>query len=307
MISCGRYLLLGVVLGYASLFANSQVTDVAQKIDQRLSAYGPVPVTRVIQVPRKETQCHGGGREGERICGDVTVYEGKPQTTNELMHAANIRIVKSGDLQFGTQTKHELPDHLTVDDFLARNCTPNPASPSFTVSTSFQRTASVAISKSVTHTMTYGMNVSAKLSDVFTVGGNLTIADSGTSGTVNTTGSSSTVTQTRSGTQAVPANTFLVIELRTWPVQYTVPFSTTVTVDADLSANDRGYQHLSDIINEKIRTFTIAGTIEAADASKGDLVFFNIPFDKTKCPTPNAVSTVPHFKTPLGTKLMQMR
>jgi hypothetical protein len=120
---------------------------------------------------------------------------------------------------------------------------------------------------------------------------------------VNTTGSSNTVTQTRSGSQSVPAHTFLVIELQTWPVHLTVPFQTNVVIDADLIPNDKGFAHLSNILDEGKRTFPISGTIEADDASSGQLVFFNEPYDSTKCPQAGRLATVNRYRPSATVKL----
>ena len=49
---------------------------------------------------------------------------------------------------------------------------------------------------------------------------------------------------------SAPANTFLVLELETWPIRLKVPFSTTVVIDADLNQNDKGYRRLSDVLTK---------------------------------------------------------
>jgi hypothetical protein len=93
-----------------------------------------------------------------------------------------------------------------------------------------------------------------------------------------------------------------MIELQTWPVHYTVPFDAVATIDADLSANDKGYKRLSDILNETQRTFPISGTLEAEDASSGALVFYDLPYDQSKCPAVSApvfTSFTPTKKTKL--------
>jgi hypothetical protein len=258
----------------------SQVTNVAAKVASALKAYGPVPVTRIDQIPRKETHCHsdysGGETHGRIVCETQTVYDPKSSTANQILEASSIRIVTAGDLVFGSMTKHELPDHVQVDSNLATNCSAEVASQTFTVSEAFQRTASISFSQSVSHTTTYGMNVGVKISDVFSLGGNVSFGENSTSGTVTATGSSNTVTVTRTGTQSLPPKTFLLIQLKVWPVQYTIPFKTTVTVDADLTPNDKGYQHLSQIVPIEKRSFPISGKIEADDASQGVLEFDDV-------------------------------
>jgi hypothetical protein len=163
----------------------------------------------------------------------------------------------------------------------------------------------VALSHSITHTSGGGISVSASFAG-FGATGNISFSDGSTTGTVTTDGTQATVQETRQAAQAVPAHTFLMIELRTWPVQLTVPFNATATIDADLSRNDKGYQHLSDILSEADRTFPISGTLEADDASSGTLVFYDLPYDSSQCPDGSGASPgIPNFKPNKKTKLTQ--
>jgi hypothetical protein len=54
------------------------------------------------------------------------------------------------------------------------NCSAAQASQTFTGSTSFQRTGSISLSKAMTNAESYGVNVSAKTSVVFTIGARIT-------------------------------------------------------------------------------------------------------------------------------------
>ena len=305
-----RFSFLVLVLAACAQPGFSQVTDVAQKVADALTAYGALPVTTTIQIPRTVHVCRTIGPIGEshqshQVCQDQTVYDPKTTTTNTVVTASNIRVIKSGELTYGATSSHELPDHLIVGDYLARNCTADPATPTFTVTTIFQRTASVALSHSISHTISAGMSVSAKFAG-FGATGNISFTDGSTSGNVTTDGSTISVQETRTGSQAVPPHTLLMIELQTWPVQLTVPFSATATIDADLSRNDKGYQHLSDILNEAERTFPISGTLEADDASSGTLVFDDLAYDPSRCPDgSNTAGGIPAFKPDNKTKLTQ--
>jgi hypothetical protein len=175
----GPRVLVTLIVLSGNLFSFAQATDAAQKVSDALTGFGPVPITIVTQVPRVTTVCHSEdvpGTDRRRIvCGNRTVYDPVTKTSNQILTAANIRVVKADQLVFGEMTRHDLPDRLTVDDFLAQNCTPDPATPSFSVSTSFQRSASLAFQQSITHTVTYGVNVTAKLTDVWSVGGNISL------------------------------------------------------------------------------------------------------------------------------------
>jgi hypothetical protein len=140
--------------------------------------------------------------------------------------------------------------------------------------------------QSVTHAQGASVNVGFKFGPVFSAGGSVSVNDGTTQSTTTTTSGGNTVTTTRSGSQSVPSKKFLLIQLETWPVYYTVSFRTSVTVDGALSDNDKGYRHLSDIFSEAERTFSVSGVITADDASSGVLAFYDVPYDATKCSAP---------------------
>jgi hypothetical protein len=62
-----------------------------------------------------------------------------------------------------------------------------------------------------------------------------------------------------------------------------VSFSCDVVVDADLSANDEGYTHYSDLFPESSRTYTIKGYLIADDCSAAEIL--NLPAVVTKTMT----------------------
>lgn len=83
----------------------------------------------------------------------------------------------------------------------------------------------------------------------------------------------------------LPVQTAEAVEAFTYPIHYSAPFHTTVTVDADLNVNDKGYVHLSDIISVDQRTFPINGTIYAVDAAVANGYNWDIPYVAASCPT----------------------
>jgi Aerolysin toxin len=285
----------------------SQVTDVSQSVATALNQFGPVPVTSTVQTPTQQQACRmqRAGPDGVmiQVCNTVTVMVSSQVTNSSILQASNIRVATTNPIVYGTPVSQEIPSQMTVDDYLARNCTSTPATPTFTVSTAFQRTASISLSQTISHTTTVGVSVKAGFGG-FGASGSLSFADGSASATVDASGTSTTVTTTRTGSQAVPADTFLDIELQTWPVHYTVPFNTTAIVDADLSANDKGYTLLSDILDQAHRTFPVSGTIEANDASSGNLVFYDLPFQQSLCPSAsNQTQGLAHYRPATNTKL----
>jgi hypothetical protein len=297
----------------------SQVTDVSQKVAAALMAYGPVPVTTTTQSPRTVQLCHnenyghgshGTGDFGTRsVCVNQTVYDPVTATSNAVLTASNIQVIKSDPISYSPLIRTELPDKLIVGDSLATNCTPDQATLGYSLSTTFQRNASVSLTQTISHTNTVGVSVTTGISSVygdFHVTGSLSFADGTSSAAMQTNGTTTTVQEQRSGSQAVPAHTMMMIELRTWPVRFTAPFSTTVVVDGDLSQNNKGYKRLSDILPESQRTFPISGKLEADDASEANLVFYDLRYDPKLCPT-GAVNgaVVPGFKPDKKLKMTQ--
>ena len=239
-----RYIPLVVCCTVASFLPTlgfAQTTDLNVKVATLLTAYGPVPATNIVNVSHTQNVCrfdgpvhcrpHGGECDPTQECHNETTVTPQPQTNNSVLTATSITITRSDPVTYGAATETELPKELIVANFLAENCTPNSATPAFTLSTTFQTTSSISLSTSVTHASNSSLNVGFKFGEALSVGGSVSYTDGTTSSNTIISGGGTTVQTTRSGSQAVPANTFLMIQLQTWPVQYTVPFSTTVTVD----------------------------------------------------------------------------
>jgi hypothetical protein len=145
----------------------------------------------------------------------------------------------------------------------------------------------------VSHARSNQINFSAKITDAVTLGGNIQITDTATTGQVNTNTYQQTIQRTDGVTWQFSPETAHGVRLETWPVHYTAPFHTTATVDADLSANDKNYQHLSDIIPERARTFSISGTIGFVDAADGVAEDFDLPFIAKTCPPGAGIVEIP--------------
>jgi hypothetical protein len=286
-------------------------TDIPQKIAQALKEYGAVAVTRIVAVPRQETHCRAsiasrGGAVAGGLCSTVTVYDQTPQHPMEILTASNIRVVNSTPLTFGQQAQTQLIDQLLVKEALVQNCSATlQNSAQVTLTDTFQRSTSVQVTKSVTTTANFSINFGLSLTKAFKIGGTLTSGRSETEGTSNTVGSSDTVTNTSTATVTLPKQTAEVAILQMYPTQFVVPFTATVTVEADLSQNDAGKTLLSQLLDANARTFDIAGTIQAIDASDSSTTFADVAFDPAKCPANSTgVVVVTPFKpdTPLTPK-----
>jgi hypothetical protein len=297
----GFFLLLALGSVFFSSAAQGQVnTDIPQKVAEALTAHGPVPVTHIVSVPRTEKQCkasiasRGGAIPGGN-CFDVTVYSQQTQHVQEVLNATNIRVVESSSLAFGPPVQTTLVDQLIVKELLVQNCSASiPGTQQGTLTESFQRTESVSVSESLSNSTSYSMNYNLNLTPAFKVGGSVTIGESRTTGTSSTSGSSDTVMVSQSESQTIPKTTAEVAILEMYPIQYIVPFRATVTVEADLSQNDAGYQLLSSLVDPLSRTFKVVGTITATDASDGSLIWADIPFNPGLCPkAANGIISIP--------------
>lgn len=265
-------------------------TNIPDKVKQALEMYGPVAVTRIVAVPRSETHCNAsiasrGGAIPGGNCFTKTVYDQKPQQFMEVLTATNIRIVNNSPIQFGQLAQKELVDQLIVKEGLVQNCgTMTQNSTQVTLTETFQRSTSVQVTKSVTNTTSDSMNFTLNLSKAFKIGGTLTIGQSETNGTSNTVGSSDTNTNSGTATiQNLPPQKAEVVIMQVYPTQFAVPFSATVTAEADLSKNDAGKTLLSQILDPESRTFQIEGVIQAVDASDSVTLYADVAYDQHRC------------------------
>lgn len=296
--------LCAVVLIAVDAFA--QDTDAAAQVQNLLNTYGPVPFTHQIPHTQNQTTCHtmpchaptGDMCYPGQICNTYPVTTYTPQTDTNVLAASNIQIISSTPLTFDPLAQTSLTDQLFVSGVVSYGCSTVTTGESMQLSISFVRTASIAISQSITHTQQESLSVGWKLSDQITLGGSVTVGTQASSGTIDTTSYAQTVT--RSVTASIPALTYgeaVRQEIGVWPVTDTATFHATVTIDADLSPNDRGLRKLSDIFGISKRTFPITGTIAFTDASDGVVVPADVPFDSLICTNHTGIVTVPYQPT----------
>jgi hypothetical protein len=60
-----------------------------------------------------------------------------------------------------------------------------------------------------------------------------------------------------------------------------------------LNANGKNYQHLSEVIPERARTFPISGTIGFVDAADGEAADFDLAFNAKTCAPGAAIVEIP--------------
>jgi hypothetical protein len=271
----------------------AQDTDLNQKVADMLNGFGPVPVTTMISIPHQEQVCHRttcsgrrGGECGDDICHAETRYTSQPKTTSQVLSASNIRPIKVGDITWGTLTQTQIPDKIYVDNSETENCSgaANPLTHSSTLTVQFARTATTQLQHSVTHIQGQQIGLDSGGLLPFKVSAQLSFSQQTLSSTTTIDSTQQTVTRAHTQSVTVPAGSHTIVQLRVWPVRYTLPFSTTIIIDSDVSPNDKGYKTLADIFPDPAtRTFSITGIVQADDASEGDVVQMSAPYDPALC------------------------
>jgi hypothetical protein len=276
-------LCLLVICCVQAAFSQTENTDLSQKISDALTKYGQVPVTRQKLVPTKIKECHES-RSGACIGSyDVVINRPVLVTTNELLTVTNVTLMFVNNIAFDKAVRTELPDQGVANVDSYQNCLSNGISQQFTLQQSFQRNVSFQVTHSVTNSSSAEIGFTYKGIPKFDISGKITIGHSETNTEAHTTGTQDTVTRTRSTTIPLQPKQTVFAALKVWPVRFAIPFRVSVRVEADLSKNDNGLQHLSDILNETQRTFDISGILDATDASEGKLVVYDVPFDPNEC------------------------
>jgi hypothetical protein len=268
--------LLAILLVSGSLTSNAQNVDAAAQIQGLLNKYGKVPYTHLVPHPTRMTSCQGPGAASPPICVSFVVSVNKLQTDQVILTPSNIKIISAAPVTMGPLTTTSLPTEPVVDLQEFVNCASVTNNQGINLAVAFTRSTSLQISHSVTNTASYSTNFGIKVS-VFSFGGSLTFGNSATDGQIDTKGTQMTVTRTSTMNVTLAQNQSVAAKLEVWPVVYTQDFQTTVTIDADLSPNDK-FHHLSEIYPDPAsRTFPVGGTITITDGSNGVSQTYNDP------------------------------
>ncbi len=291
----------------------AQTTNLKEEVNAALANYGPVPVTVLKQIPHTQTVCgppmpRGPDHIPYQHCVQQTYYTSQSNTEKKPLVASNITILNVEPLSWGTIIATQLPDEVYADSAWGQACenSPGPLTAGYNLTVSVSRTATIQLSKSVTHTQSQSVNFGVSAFKIFRIGGQLSFGEQVTEGRVDIDSNQKTVTYSHSDNWSVPPGKAAVVQLKAWAIRYTIPFTTTVTIDADLSANDLGFKHLSDVLKEPAkRTFSIAGTIETTDASEAHYVEYGAPYDPSQCSQLDLRPVKPGFAPPKTLHLLE--
>lgn len=132
--------------------SGATTTDAAQTIEKLLTALGPIPWTHTESVQKTCIQLDGpdDGRSG--ALSAIPCVEPGTVVSKGILKASNIHIIKSEPIVFDPIVRTEAPDHLVTSTAAWANCSEQlTANETETLSVSFQRSSSIAISNSFSH------------------------------------------------------------------------------------------------------------------------------------------------------------
>jgi hypothetical protein len=273
---------IGGVIDSGGAFADAgadapKIVDVAQAIRYSLEKFGPVPWTHNYQA-MCTTEIVDPARTEAYPCE-------KKATTMAVLIAGDIRISKSQPITFDKAQVAELPTLLHSAMSALQNCsthTKNAHSEELEVA--FSRVAKAAVTGTVVNAGSSRLNFSWAPSEQLSILGGVSITDAKTIVETDSDGSNMHITRRAKARISMPAQSAVALEVDTWPVTYGARFHTSITVDADLSPNDKKYHHLSDVLSEEQRTFELTGKISVVDAVGARPTSWDIPFNAQLCP-----------------------
>jgi hypothetical protein len=269
--------------------ASQTYTNVSEVVKKLLTTYGPVDVAVTTYIPSTEQRCTLQGRGVDAIerCKTIPIQIPQTKTEKQILTARNVSIVSNTPVAFGDVKYTKFPDEVLPAFTSYFNCVDAKQNPpadqkNASLSISYTRSVSSTITNGITNTSskTLGFNWSntggfgldgASVSNTWGITGSITTGEQSTTSTATTTGDSTTISRQDGNTISIPPLTQATLEFYIYKIGIVIPFSTTVTIDAELSPNVKGSAHLSDIIPDVVsRTFTIQGTITTEDGSRGD-------------------------------------
>ena len=286
-------LLAYTVAGFLTHCAVGQNVDATVQAQNLVSLNGEVPYTHTVSTTETIIGCsnpHPTEASPVNMCLPFTFKQNGSQVDQVIPTVSNVRIISTTPVMLEPLVRTELPSDPTVASQEFVNCGGVNTQQSMNLSVNFQRSTSVALSHSVTNSKSLTVSVGFK-AGVFSAGASATIGQSTTDGSVDTTGIQMAVQRTSALAVTLAKGQGVVGQLEVWPVTYSQVFHTNVTIDADLSANDK-YSHLSDMFPDPIkRTFPVSGTVVATDGSDGKTLSYDDPITPDITPVTSASGT----------------
>ena len=264
------------------------ITDGQQTVENLLKAFGPVPYTHSVDV---QSQCKDYDPNTMTWSYSPCLVTETVTTNAPLSLTGTPTLTQNGNVSYGALITQSSPDKVYSDSVVVENCldTNLTSVSDKTLSLSISVTSSTTITQGISHVIGGSVTVRADPKILGSGFGGLDTTFS-YSETVSTSTAQSTG-QTQSWTDSVtihvpppPPKSAYVGILRATLLSGQVPFTVAGVLDAPVSANDRGYAHISDFLSELQRTATIAGVLNVPAVAE-DQAIPAIPttFDPSQC------------------------
>ena len=280
------------------------VTDLPTLVSSLLTTFGSVPHTTATTVTTTVCLPHMLG-QANPVCNTVQ-HAGPPQTVQQVMTATNLRMI-TGQPTFGQPTQTAFPDQMTAWDIEQINCGDGSATATVNFSTTVQHSSTVGLTQSLTSSTQF--SVSFSTGSLAGVGGpsvtaGMSFGNSATNATATTDLTSLSDARGAQAGYTLPTKGAIVGMFEVWPINFSLPFSMTVTVDGDLSPNDKNYATLAQIFTPAQRTVSVTGIIQVTEASQGQVVWYTPPdFNVvTTCAGQTGIVKIP-YTPPAGAKI----
>ena len=260
------------------------VTNLDEKVKDLLMKRGRVPYTHKVEQPVHLKRNCGIIQP----CDYVRVVK---RTEQVYLTASNYKMSVKGETKFNSRKDTPLKADQEVLSQHFRNCDlVKDGTMALAISTAVAHTITATLTKQAALAEGGSFGISGGIPGFATLSGSLTITKTDTKMDAKADALAKTDTRSTTDTKTVGPMTLMTAFFILWPIKSEIPFHVTATIDADLSGNDKGWMHLSDIYSVDDRKFPIDGIITVTQASDGDVEFKPKPLTPAECSAPEVAN-----------------
>ncbi|WP_171136506.1 hypothetical protein [Ruegeria sp. HKCCC1038] len=278
------------------------LTDVRAVFEDAARARGPVPLRVKVEIPRCRRVCDymfsepsepntisqstSTEKTTPQFCWDDCWTEEKWETRQIGLSVGEIAPTSVGPIEFGQPDFSAFPQQPFYSGLIAQNCssTVTDGRVSQSMSSSISVADSYGMTKSVTNTRGFTLDLRYVNPSFGSVGGAVQFSNSVTHSQSRTTTEARNLSATATAAFGVPPKGSAVAAiLVAYRQTGTIPFTSRVVFDAPVNHNDGGIKHVSDFLAEQQRSFLVQGQLELSSASNGIVVFKDAPFVEDRC------------------------
>jgi hypothetical protein len=249
-------------------------TDALALVDGWLVGLGPQPVTTTTYTEtRISGLCHMNPVAGPVCFPDTVTQVPHTTTAKKVLTAANVTLLSNALFSFGAVQVTSIPGQEVADFTEVSNCLPTSQPVGWSLQQTATGTSTVTLTTTIENTVGSEIGATYGISDALKIDAKINISNKFTTASAVATAVSNATTRTRNGTLQMPAMGDYIVEILMFRQSVKIPFSATVTLDADLSPNDRGWVRLSDAIPDpRVRTTKIIGFLLVDDATNAHIL-----------------------------------